>query len=231
MAESFYLSNMTPQNPSFNSGIWLKLEKQVRQWAVDENAVLVVTGPVLTKGLPTVGSNRITVPAYFYKVILDYNEPEIKGIGFIMRNKGSQEPLQHFAVTIDSVERLTGTDFFFQLPEDQEKVIESTVDVSKWSWKVTSTHASKKEGGSQSVQCKGVTKAGNQCRNKTINENGFCTTHQNQVGGVETKNSTAQPSSGKRAVSVRCAATTQKGTQCSRMTYSPNGRCWQHGGD
>ncbi|MCX6268840.1 MAG: DNA/RNA non-specific endonuclease [Bacteroidetes bacterium] len=140
MAESFYLSNMTPQNPSFNRGIWSKLEKQVRQWALDEKAVYVVTGSVLTKGLPAIGSDRITVPAYFYKVILDYTEPEIKGIGFIMPNAGSQEPLQHFAVTIDSVERVTGTDFFFQLPDDQEKVIESTIDLSKWSWTATSTH-------------------------------------------------------------------------------------------
>ena len=154
MEESFYLSNMSPQEPSFNRGIWAKLEGQVRQWAIDDKAVYVVTGTVLTKGLPTIGSDRITVPRYFYKVILDYTEPEIKGIGFIMPNEGSQEPLQHFAVTIDSVEKVTGTDFFYQLPDDQESVIESTIDLSKWSWTATKTSTSK-EGGSQSVQCKG----------------------------------------------------------------------------
>ncbi|MCX6244670.1 MAG: DNA/RNA non-specific endonuclease [Bacteroidetes bacterium] len=83
MEESFYLSNMSPQEPSFNRGIWAKLEGQVRQWAIDDKAVYVVTGTVLTKGLPTIGYDRITVPRYFYKVILDYTEPEIKGIGFI----------------------------------------------------------------------------------------------------------------------------------------------------
>ena len=31
--------------------------------------------------------------------------------------------------------------------------------------------------------------------------------------------------------SKRCSAITQKGTQCKRMTKSPNGKCWQHGGD
>lgn len=231
MAESFYLSNMTPQNPSFNRGIWSKLEKQVRQWAVNDKAVYVFTGTVLTKGLPTIGSDDITVPAYFYKVILDYTEPEIKGIGFIMPNEGSQEPLQHFAVTIDSVEKVTGTDLFYQLPDDQEKVIESTVDLSKWSWTATSTQSSKKASGGQSVQCKGTTKAGNQCKNKTTNENGYCYAHQSQAGGVEPQNSTVQPSTSKRTVSVRCSATTKKGAQCSRMTYSPNGKCWQHGGD
>ncbi len=117
MEESFYLSNMSPQEPSFNRGIWAKLEGQVRQWAIDDNAVYVVTGTVLTKGLPTIGSDRITVPRYFYKVILDYTEPDIKGIGFIITNEGSKEPMQHYAVTIDSVEKVTGTDFFYQLPD------------------------------------------------------------------------------------------------------------------
>jgi len=230
MMESFYLSNITPQTPSFNRGIWAKLEGQVRQWAIDDKAVYVVTGTVLTKGLPTIGFDRITVPAYFYKVILDYTEPDIKGIGFIMPNEGSQEPLQHYAVTIDSVEKVTGTDFFYQLPEDQQRVIESTIDLSKWSWTATKTHSSK-EGSSQSVQCNGTTKAGNRCRNMTMNPNGYCYLHQSQAAGTQQQNNSVQPSSNRRAVSVRCSAITRKGTQCSRMTYSPNGKCWQHGGD
>ncbi len=144
MVESFYLSNMSPQDPGFNRGIWSKLEKQVRQWAIDNKAVYVVTGTVLSKGFQTIGSNGIAVPSRFYKVILDFTGTEIKGIGFIMANEGSKEPLQHFAVTIDSVERVTGTDFFFQLPDDQEKSIEGKVDISKWSWTAAKSRSSKK---------------------------------------------------------------------------------------
>lgn len=230
MVESFYLSNITPQVPSFNRGIWAKLEGQVRQWVVDDKAVYVITGTVLSKGLPTIGSDRITVPAYFYKVILDYTEPDIKGIGFIMPNQGSQEPLQRYAVTIDSVEKVTGTDFFYQLPDDQERIIESTIDLGKWSWTATKTHT-KKEGSGQSVQCNGLTKAGARCKNMTLNPNGYCHMHQSQAGAGQPQNNQIQNTSIKRTVSVRCSATTKKGTQCSRMTYSPNGKCWQHGGD
>lgn len=137
MVESFYLSNMAPQVPGFNRGIWKKLEEQVRQWAIDNKVVYVVTGPVLSKGLPAIGPDGITVPSRFYKVILDYTEPDIKGIGFIMSNEESREPIRNFTVTIDSVEKLTGIDFFYQLPDQQEKVIESTLDLSKWSWTTT----------------------------------------------------------------------------------------------
>ena len=134
MQESFYLSNMSPQVPGFNRGIWSRLEDQVRQWAIDEKAVYIVTGGILTNGLPTIGENKVAVPQYFYKVILDYTEPDIKAIGFIIPNKSSQEPLQHYAVTIDSVEKVTNIDFFYQLPDDQEKVIESKIDINKWYW-------------------------------------------------------------------------------------------------
>jgi len=75
------------------------------------------------------------------KVILEYSETGVKGIGFIMPNQGSQEPLQHYAVTIDSVEKVTGTDFFYQLPADIRQKAESTVDLSQWSWTTTGTHS------------------------------------------------------------------------------------------
>ena len=134
MAESFYYSNMSPQDPGFNRGIWKKLEELVRSWAIENDNIYIVTSPVLTNGLATIGTNQVSVPEYYYKVILDYSEPDIKGIGFILKNTGSQSPLQSFAVTIDSVERYTGIDFFPLLPHDQEKTIKNTLCLKCWNW-------------------------------------------------------------------------------------------------
>jgi len=139
MKESFYYSNMSPQDPAFNRGIWKSLEELVRSWAIENEAVYVVTGPVLTKKLPTIGSDKVSVPGYYYKVIFDYTEPGIKGIGFILPNKGTKEPLQSFAVSIDVVESVTGIDFFPLLPDEQERFIEKTLSVNAWTWKSTST--------------------------------------------------------------------------------------------
>jgi len=63
MSESFYMSNMSPQKPAFNRGIWKDLEEQVRQFAISEHDIYVVTGPILpeTKTV-TIGANRVTVP-------------------------------------------------------------------------------------------------------------------------------------------------------------------------
>lgn len=132
MEESFYLSNMCPQDKSFNRGIWKKLEEQVRDWAIQNKRIYIVTGPVLEQGLPTIGANQIPIPKYCYKVLLDYTQPEIKAIGFIVPNQGSQNPLSTFAVSIDKVEQITHIDFFPKLPDDIENKVEQSNCPSCW---------------------------------------------------------------------------------------------------
>ncbi|ACF14264.1 DNA/RNA non-specific endonuclease [Chloroherpeton thalassium ATCC 35110] len=132
MSESFFMSNMAPQKPSFNRGIWKELEEKVREWAVQNDRIYVVTGGVLTDGLSTIGADKVSVPKYFYKVVLDYTEPETKAIAFVLPNQNSKKPLSSFAVSIDSVEKLTGIDFFPALPDDAENALERMVTYSLW---------------------------------------------------------------------------------------------------
>ncbi|MEN7548891.1 DNA/RNA non-specific endonuclease [Rapidithrix thailandica] len=132
MQESFFFTNMSPQKPAFNRGIWRLLEEQVRDWAKENEAIYVITGSKLEDGLPTIGENKVSVPKYYYKVILDYNGPEVKGIGFIFPNEGSKKPLSTFAVSIDSVEEFVGMDFFHKLPDATEEALESQLDLSQW---------------------------------------------------------------------------------------------------
>lgn len=126
MGESFFMSNMTPQAPQFNRGIWKELEDQVRQWAVRDNGLYVITGPILKPGLPTIGKqNEVAVPEQFYKVILYCNAPDIRMIGFLLKNEGSDQPLTAFVVPVDQIEQLSGIDFFPKLPDDIERRLES----------------------------------------------------------------------------------------------------------
>ena len=132
MVESFFMSNMSPQKPAFNRGIWKRLEEQVRQIAIREKAIYVVTGPILPKKKTvTIGANQVTVPTHYYKVIFDLTPPR-KMIGFILPNEGSDRPLEDFAVTVDVVEKATGLDFFSALPKAVQKRLESTITVSAW---------------------------------------------------------------------------------------------------
>lgn len=132
MSETFFLSNMSPQLADFNDGIWNNLENRIRSWSGRYDTLYVVTGPVLRDKLPTIGRNKVSVPEYFYKVVLDPSRQE--GIAFIVPHRDSQTSLYKFAVSIDSVEKATGIDFFPSLPDDVEDKIESSCNTRSWTW-------------------------------------------------------------------------------------------------
>jgi endonuclease G len=133
MKESFYMSNMSPQLPSFNRGIWKKLEEQVRCWAIANKELHITTGGILHDNLPMIGMvNKISVPGYFYKVILDNEGTEKKAIGFIIPNCKVSGTIFNYAVTVDSVEKVTGIDFFYALPDSTETKLEMETDTLLW---------------------------------------------------------------------------------------------------
>ena len=135
MKESFYMSNISPQYYSLNRGAWKKLEKLVRRWASEYGSIYIVTAGILIDDLNKIGGkNDISVPENYYKVILDYAEPELKAIGFILPNKKINQPLQNFVFTVDDIEQLTGINFFHSLPDDIEESLESRTDIKKWIW-------------------------------------------------------------------------------------------------
>lgn len=135
MYESFYMSNISPQKPKFNRGIWKKLENKTREWALESDGVYVVTGPVLTEFIDTIGvRNRIPVPKYFYKVMMDVNHTKM--LAFILPNEYSNTELSEYVVTVDSLESLTGIDFYPALPYRLENKLERSkvVEINDWSF-------------------------------------------------------------------------------------------------
>lgn len=134
MTESFYLSNMCPQDQALNSGDWNELESKVRGWAKRDSAIIVVTGPIVSKRPATIG-NKVAVPEAFYKVVLSPYGKRVEAIGFIMENRQQNLPLKNFAMTVDEVEKRTGLDFFHMLPDSVEDEAESRLDLGYWNLK------------------------------------------------------------------------------------------------
>lgn len=132
MSESFYLSNMSPQNPSFNRGIWSTLEDRVRKWVTEYGDLYVCVGGVLNENLGTIGANKVTIPKSFYKIV--YCEKEDM-IGFILPNQGSSLTLDKFVVSVDEIEKQTGIDFFSGLDDKIETQLESSISTANWNFK------------------------------------------------------------------------------------------------
>ncbi|HET6557433.1 MAG TPA: DNA/RNA non-specific endonuclease [Prolixibacteraceae bacterium] len=131
MKESFLMSNVSPQDPEFNRGIWKILEETVREWAIQEKQLYIVTGPVFQNNKGVIGEEEVLVPGYFFKVIYDPTD-QPKMIAFVMPNQASDQPLTDFTVPVDEAERLTGFDFFSQLPDNQEAKLESRALLAGW---------------------------------------------------------------------------------------------------
>ncbi len=138
MSESYYYSNMSPQLPDFNRGIWASTESFIREYVAENNHdVYVVTGGILTPDLPKIerSIHKVSIPKAFYKVAVDLECKPPEGIGFIIPNKGSDYPVISFAVPIDSVEKVTGINFFASLPDSVQNTFEKTVDIHHWQTK------------------------------------------------------------------------------------------------
>ncbi|WP_294139980.1 DNA/RNA non-specific endonuclease [uncultured Sanguibacteroides sp.] len=109
MSETFYMSNMSPQVPAFNRGIWKQLEELLRKRGKKE-LLYVVTGPVFKENKGHIGKNKVTVPGYYYKLF--YAPASQQMIAYLLPNAGSNRPLKDFAVPVDRIETLTGIVFF-----------------------------------------------------------------------------------------------------------------------
>ncbi|PKV49345.1 endonuclease G [Aquimarina sp. MAR_2010_214] len=130
--ETFFTSNVAPQNHEFNSGIWNRLEQKVRYWAKIYDGVYIVTGGVLVDDLSTIGYEHISIPKHFYKIILDNTGAKPKIIAFLIPHKDVKTPLKEFVVSVDKIEKLTGIDFFETLDDKIENQLESSSTVEEW---------------------------------------------------------------------------------------------------
>lgn len=120
MAESFYLSNMSPQVPSFNRGIWRSCESFVRDLACD--TLYVVTGAIFDNPIGSIGENKVTIPSAYYKVA--YDPIKQKMWTFVIPNAKGEGELETYQTTVDQVEELINIDLFYQLPDDIEAQLE-----------------------------------------------------------------------------------------------------------
>ena len=132
--ETFLTSNISPQEHKFNAGVWNRLEQKVRYWAKKNDGVFVVTGGVLKGNMKSIGDEDVSVPNQFYKVILDNTNAKIKMLAFLMDHKDSGLSLYKFVVSVDTIETLTGIDFFPELEDSIENKLEASSSYKSWSF-------------------------------------------------------------------------------------------------
>lgn len=132
--ETFYTSNISPQLHDFNSGVWNRLEQKVRYWAKKYHKVQVISGGVFDEQNKSIGSEQVSVPTYFYKILLTEINGQYKMIAFLVPHQRSDKPLYEFVVSVDEIEKRTKIDFFPAFEDQMENRLEKTTDYKDWSF-------------------------------------------------------------------------------------------------
>jgi DNA/RNA endonuclease G, NUC1 len=130
--ETFYTSNISPQDKDFNAGVWNRLEQQVRKWCNKYGDLVIITGGILEGGLDEIGEEDVDVPKAFYKIVLKKNGDAPEVLAFLIPATESDAPLHHFLVSVDELEEKTGIDFFHNQTEAWQDTIEKSTESSGW---------------------------------------------------------------------------------------------------
>ena len=147
VASTCYPTNMTPQDGTFNAGIWALLESKVRGYAPKSgtDTLYVVTGCVLEGSTTFTGTSSgfaVKVPSAYFKALLRSSTTQGFGgymaCGFYLPHSPSlkKENLMDYILSIDDLEKKTGFTFFVNLPakvgEENARKIKSQEPVSWW---------------------------------------------------------------------------------------------------
>lgn len=130
MSETFYLSNIVPQNYENNAGFWNRFEMYCRDLTKRFEDVWIVSGPLF---LPTegqdgkrsvsyqlIGKSNVAVPTHLFKVVLARSSvsSDTLALGaFVVPNQpiGFDHPLTEYQVSLSELESLSGLTFFPKL--------------------------------------------------------------------------------------------------------------------
>lgn len=118
-SETFLLSNMSPQAPLFNTGIWKKLEEAVRKLDSDKKILetYVISGPlfffdqeVLMMGDEDENiSVSLPIPhAFFKSILVEKSTGTIDMWSFKIPNEATDLELEEFLVPTSKIEKISG---------------------------------------------------------------------------------------------------------------------------
>ena len=102
-AESFSLANMVPQVHANNAGVWSGIESAVRQLAIREGEVYVVTGPAFVGDNITSLKGRVLIPTHIWKIV--YSPKRRQAGAYLVTN---DETRTYSALSVSELERMIG---------------------------------------------------------------------------------------------------------------------------
>ncbi|MBE6413427.1 MAG: DNA/RNA non-specific endonuclease [Verrucomicrobiaceae bacterium] len=119
--KSFYMSNIVPQTPKLNRGVWKKTEQYIaKKLAKRYGEVLVIVGPVFSKDKKVLDgplkTRDVFIPEYTFMVLKIQTFTEIHMMAFLMPQNPKSKDMWEYACSVRKIEKLTGLNFFSNYP-------------------------------------------------------------------------------------------------------------------
>ncbi len=133
--ETFLMSNVIPQTPAVNRGLWKDLEMlSARKYGRYFTEIWVITGPVFQEPVEKMKSG-VRIPSHYYKIMVDERGGELRALAFLVeKDCPPYTRIRKCLVSIDRIETLTGLDFFPGLSEEEQIALETDPAGRLWPW-------------------------------------------------------------------------------------------------
>jgi len=136
-ADSFLMTNISPQKPNLNQKFWQRLEEvEITYFAKNFGKVWIITGPIFGAGTRRLATSwRVEVPTAFYKIYVieaSHGKPALALAFVVPQTVTGKEPLTQFVTTIQAVQAQTGLDFLVDLDDKIEAHLEAAIDLAPW---------------------------------------------------------------------------------------------------
>lgn len=132
--KSFLTSNISPQTPALNRGVWRELERRIADlWTARYGELWVIVGAIPSSSGNTIYGTGIDIPDAFYQVIVAQEGMDVRAMAVIYPQdvEWGEWPTRGL-ISIDELEKLTGLDFLPELPEFIQSPLEAELPSRLW---------------------------------------------------------------------------------------------------
>lgn len=130
---TFLMSNVTPQTPRLNRGVWRDIEHRIAElWTHRWGEIWVIVGCISNEPRKLADTD-IDIPTRFYQVVVAQNGNEIRAMAMLVeQNVPWKAWPTRYLVSIDELEELTGFDFLADLEDGTEDALEAQLPSRLW---------------------------------------------------------------------------------------------------
>ena len=135
-SRTFLMTNIVPQAPDSNQGVWKNLEDYSRDLVFEGNDVYVIAGVTGERGRL---KNKITIPATTWKIIVVLPEnfdsvsdlkanAQVIAVDIPNQNGIKNDDWRKYRVTVRQIEQKTGLNLFAALPPNIQEPLKTKMD-------------------------------------------------------------------------------------------------------